>query len=150
MATLIGGILLILTSLFMVTGFLRADVDPSAPATFVAMLIAVVLPAAGGVALLARHFGAGKRLAARRDILRRQTMDAEILRLAAEHGGKLTVVDVVTAMALTPPMAKDALDALMRADMADMEVTDSGVLVYRFHDVEHLPEKSRSKGILDA
>ena len=41
-----GGVGLLLLALFMLVGFLRADVDASAPATLVAVLIGVGLPAA--------------------------------------------------------------------------------------------------------
>jgi hypothetical protein len=145
-----GGGALLLIALLMVVGFLRSDVDVSAPATLIAVLIGVVLPAGGGVALLASHFGAGRRIDQRREQLRRQTIEAEILRLAAQRHGKLTVVEVVTEMALTPEAATESLNALMARDLAEIEVTDSGVLVYAFHDVQHLPEKADSREILDA
>jgi hypothetical protein len=148
-AKLLGGSALLVIALLMVVGFLRADVDVSAAATLVAALIGILLPAGAGMALLASHFGAGRRVAHRREQLRRQTIDAEILRLAAQRGGKLTVVEVVTEMALTPDVATETLNALMARDLADIEVTESGVLVYTFRDVQHLPEKATSREILD-
>ena len=150
MGNLLGGSALLLVALFMIVGFLGADIDVSAPATLLAALVGIGLPAAGGVALLARHFGAGRRRESRREQLRRQTVDAEILRLAAQRGGKLTVVEVVTELALTPQAATESLNALMTRDLADIEVTESGVLVYSFRDVQHLPEKTDSRKILDA
>jgi hypothetical protein len=33
--------------------------------------------------------------------------------------------------------------------MAELEITDSGLLVYAFGDVQRLSEKPRAKGILD-
>ena len=53
-------------------------------------------------------------------------------------------------MAITPEAAKDALDALALREQAELEITESGVIVYAFHDVRHLEEKSRAKGVLDA
>jgi hypothetical protein len=147
---LLSGGALLMIALLMVVGFLRADVDAAAPATLVAVLIAIVLPAAGGVALLASHFGAGRRIHERREQLRRQTLEAEILRLAAQRDGRLTVVEVVTEMAVTPEAATESLNALMVRDLAEIEVTDSGVLVYAFRDIQRLAEKARAREILDA
>jgi hypothetical protein len=143
-----GGGGLILLALFMLIGFLRADVT-SGLATTIAFLVAVVLPAVGGIALLRRPLGAGRRLAARRDQLRRQTLDAEVLRLAAGRGGRLTVVEVVTELAVSADAARESLDSLARLEVADLEVTDSGTIVYAFRDVQNLAEKERAKGILD-
>lgn len=143
-----GGGGLLLLALFMLVGFLRADVDASAPATLIAVLIGVGLPAAGGVALIARP-GARRRLEQRREELRRQTLEAEVLRLAARHGGRLTVVEVVTELAVDADGAKQVLDALMVRGLAEIEVTDSGMLVYTFHDVASLPDKSSARGLLE-
>lgn len=150
MARLVGGVSLLLLSLFMLYGFVRSDASLAAPATIGALLIAVGLPAGAGAALLAGRFGHRRRVAGRKEELRQQTLDAEILRLAGRHGGKLTVVEVVGALAVSPEAAKRALDAMHTRELAEIEVTESGVLVYAFHDVQHLHEKPHSRGILDA
>lgn len=150
MARLIGGGSLLLLSLFMLLGFFRSDVTLSAPTTAFALIITVALPAAAGAALLAGKLGYRRKLANRKEQLRLQTMDAEILRLAGKHNGKLTVVEVVSELAVTPETAKRALEAMHMRELAEIEITDSGVLVYAFHDIQRLSEKPYSKGILDA
>jgi hypothetical protein len=131
----------------MLLGFLRSSASIAAPATIVALLITVVAPAAGGVALLrGADLARGKRL----DQLRQQTIDAEVLRLAVAEGGRLTAVEVSTALAITPEQAKDTLDALVARDVADIAVTDRGVVVYTFHDAKYLGGKGDAKGVLDA
>ena len=147
---LVGSAMLLLLSLFMLVGFLQSDAPRTAPATLAALLITVALPAAGGVALAFSYFGGGGRLSRRREELRQQTIESEILRLAGQHAGKLTAVEVSQAMAITPEAAKDALDALAERFHADLEITDSGVIVYSFHDVRHLGQKATAKGVLDA
>jgi hypothetical protein len=128
-------------------GFLRSSASIAAPATIVALLITVVAPAVGGIALLrGTDLARGKRL----DQLRQQTIDAEVLRLAVTEGGRLTAVEVATALALTPEQAKDTLDALVTRDIADIAVTERGVVVYTFHDAKHLGGKGDAKGVLDA
>jgi hypothetical protein len=150
LSRLVGGALLLLLSLFMLFGFLGSEASLGAPATIAALLITVGLPAAGGIALASGHFRGRGRVARRREELRRQTVESEILRLAGQRGGRLTAVEVATDMAISPEAAKEALDALALREQAELEITESGVIVYAFHDVKHLAEKSRAKGVLDA
>jgi hypothetical protein len=144
-----GGILLLLLALFMLLGFVRSDADASAPTTMLALLLAIALPAAAGVALLRSHFAGPARSAARRDELRQHTLDAEILRLAAHHGGRLTLVEVMTALAISGEAAQQSLNRLAARDIAEIRITDSGVLVYAFHDIQRLDEKTESRGLLE-
>jgi hypothetical protein len=82
-------------------------------------------------------------------VLRQQTIEAEVLRLAGERGGRLALVEIVTELAIPSEAAQAALEGLVERELADIAVTDSGVLVYTFHDVERLSEKSRARGILE-
>jgi hypothetical protein len=143
----ITGWLLLALAAFMFVGYLGADVG--GPTAIAALLITVVLPAAGGIALIRGASPGGRRLTERREALRRDTLQSEMLRLATQHRGRITIVEAVTALAITPEEAKDALDALAVRGLADFEVTDSGVVVYVFHDVQRLDEKHRSKGLLE-
>lgn len=142
----ISGWLLIALAGFMFIGYLGADVGGAA-AVF-ALLITVALPAAGGAALLSGRLRVGGGGARRRE-LRQQTLEAELLRIARAHDGKLTIVEAVSDLAVTPEDAKQALDALAVRGLADFEVTDSGIVVYVFHDLQHLGDKSESKGLLE-
>ena len=145
-----AGIALLVLSLFMLLGFFRSDAPLTSPATIAALFIAVGLPALGGILLTTNRFGRGKRLAERREQLRQQTFESEILRLAGQRQGRLTAVEVMTEFAITLDQANALLESLVVRDLADLEVTDSGVVVYAFHDVQHLADKPRAKGILDA
>jgi hypothetical protein len=149
-ARLVGSGLLMLLSLFMLIGFLGSDAAIGAPATIAALLITVALPAAAGVALASGYLRGRRRFGRRREELRRQTIESEILRLAGRRDGKLTVVEVASDIAISPEAAKDALDSLALHELAELEITDSGVIVYAFHDVRHLQEKPHAKGVLDA
>jgi hypothetical protein len=146
----VAGIGLLILSLFMLLGFLRSGADLSTPATIAALLITVVLPAVGGILLTTNRFARGKQLAARREELRQQTFESEILRLAGQRQGRLTAVEVVTEFAIPLDRANELLESLVVRELADIEVTDSGVVVYAFHDIKHLADKPHAKGILDA
>ena len=146
MARLWGGIALAALALFMGVGYASAEVGGSA--ALLAFLITVILPGGAGVGLIASHFRNRGALAGRKDDLRRQTLAAELLRLAAKRGGKLTIVEAVTDLAVSPEEAKLALDALTVRGIADFEVTESGVVVYAFHDIQRLGEKPDARGLL--
>jgi len=142
---LLGWILVVLAT-FMFVGYLGADV--AGPQAVIALIITVLLPAAGGIAILTGRVRSG-RLGGRREELRRHTLEAELLRLAGRHAGRLTIVEVVGELAVPAEEAKEALDALTVRGLADFEVTDSGVIVYVFHDVQHLGDKHDAKGLLE-
>lgn len=148
MGKLVGAGGLLFLSLFMLLGFFSSDLTGSAAEKTLALLIAVVLPGGGGAALIYSHFKQKGILHVRKQRLRQQTLEAEILKLADRGGGKLTVVEVVSETAVDPETAKRALDSLHARDIADIEVTESGVIVYAFFDIEHLSEKSSAKGVL--
>jgi hypothetical protein len=131
----------------MFLGYLGADVG-GAEAVF-ALLITVAVPAAAGIALVSGRLRLGGTGEARKLELRQQTLEAELLRIARAHGGKLTIVEAVSELAVTPEEAKQSLDTLAVRGLADFEVTDSGVVVYVFHDLQHLGDKSKSKGLLE-
>jgi hypothetical protein len=149
MKDLAGGIALLLLALVMLLGFFRSDADAGSIATLGALFVAVGLPALGGLALLRRRLRRQRRSGDRTERLRQQTLEAEILRLAGRHEGKLTAVEVASDLGVRVEEAKRVLDELMVRGQADIEVTDSGVLVYRFYDIEHLGEKKRTRGLLD-
>ncbi len=149
MGRLVGGCCLIAVGLFVLLGFTQAEVDHGL-ATVVALLIGAGLPMAGGGWLIVQHVGAGRLRGKRREALRRETLEAEVLRLAGRHGGRLTAVEVAGELAVSPATADETLHALALRKVADLEITDSGVLVYVFHDVVHMSEKKHARRLLDS
>jgi hypothetical protein len=150
MAKLLGGAALIAVALFMLVGFFNVSRPLSVPAAIATLLFTVVLPGAAGIALLRSHVAARGNLARRRDDLRRQTQEAEVLKLAQVHEGKLTVVEVATRLALPTSAVEQLLAGLHERGLAELEITDAGLIVYRFPDVQSLPSKGTSRDVLDA
>lgn len=148
MGRVVGGSALLLLALFMLLGFFRSGASAGAPAALGALVVAVLLPAVGGVLLLRGGAGGGRR-SARVAQLRQQTLDAEILRLAMRRGGRLTAVEVASELGLTPEGAKEALDGLMTRDVADLALTDGGLIVYTFRDAGQVAQKDGARGLLD-
>lgn len=150
MGRTLGGVVLLLISAFMLLGFVRSAASFATLNTMAALLISVVLPAVGGVVLLRKANRMERRGGARVERLRQATIESEILRLAMLHGGRLTTVEVASTLALQPEEAKATLDALVTREVADLDITDAGVLVYTFHDAKHVGDKHSARGLLDA
>ncbi len=146
----LGGALLIGVALFMAIGFAVSDATRSLGTTIATLLIAVGIPAGAGLALIQSHYRTRRLRTADRAELRLQTWESELVRLATERGGKLTVVEAVAATGLRAPQVDGAFRSLTLQGVADIDVTDSGMLVYRFPDVQLLEEKGGSKPILDS
>ncbi|MGQ0814935.1 MAG: hypothetical protein ACT4O1_10780 [Gemmatimonadota bacterium] len=144
-----GALALLMIALFMLIGFVRSGADGITAAEIVAFIMVVLVPGFFGIKLLRDYFGRDQRVEANKADLRQRTLNAEVLRLAGAHGGKLTIVEVVTALAITADEAKQVLDNLAREGLADFQVTDAGVLVYDFQDIRRLGDKSTAKGILE-
>ncbi len=146
----ITGSALLLVALFMLAGFLKAEPAAGAAAIAVTLMIAVAAPAAAGAYLWWSSFAEDRALAGRRESLRRQTLEAELLKLAGRHGGKLTVVEAVAELAFDAATVEQALGAMAADGLAELEVSDAGVLVYAFYDLQHLDGKADARGVLDA
>ena len=149
MGKLWGAAALAAVSLFMLLGFLGPDVVLAPGIKAIAFALTVGLPAASAGLLLRshlkdRHLGTGARAA-----IRAQTYRSEILRVAARKGGKLTVAEVIAELAIDKATAEAALEALHLEELAEIEITESGMLVYEFPDIRRLGEKGDAKGVLD-
>jgi hypothetical protein len=125
----------------MLVGFARSGAALLNPTALIAVLITVVLPAAGGVALLRGAFGRGPTDRMRQ--LRQQTIEAEVLKFAMQQQGRLTSVEVASRLGLTTEDAKQALDEMVRREVAELEISEEGLLVYTFHDARYVDGKSR-------
>lgn len=147
------GTVLLLLALFMLVGFLRSG-GVGGAARLVAFLIAVVAPAAGGLYLWwsasASRSAALAEQRRRRSLLTRRTLEAELLKLAERRGGKLTVVEGVAELAYDAETVEETLKDMAAQGLAEIEIAESGMLVYAFRDVRALHEKADAKGVLDA
>lgn len=139
------GIFLIAVGLLMALGFSQAQLTQGPLAVFFAVLIAVVLPLGGGAFLLWESYRSQRVLKASKSSLAQKTLRAEILKLAAQNEGRLTVLEVTQAFALDQAQAEAALDALALEGLADHQLTDEGLLVYHFSEVQQLKNKAQSK-----
>ena len=68
-------------------------------------------------------------------VTRRTVEDSEkvVLQLAKKRRGLLTVAEVAANSALTLEQAKETLDQLNIKGFNEMDVSDAGIIVYKFH-----------------
>ncbi len=149
MKRLFGAGLLAALALFMLLGYLGSDVVKGTPVAYVTLAFMVGLPALFSGLLVLGHVRDRVERDARREELRQQTVESEILKLAIANKGRLTAVEVAAQLALTPEGALAALDRLALRGQAEYEVTDDGVIVYSFHDIRFLGGKDGAHGLLD-
>lgn len=148
MGKLLGGGALIAVALFMLLGFFNST-SRGVGTSIVLLLLVVGLPGTVGVNLIRSHFASKRGFTQRRDDLRRQTQEAEILALAQEQKGRLTVIEVATRLALPAPTVEDLLSGMHTKGVAELEMTDAGLIVYTFPDILKLPAKGESRDVLD-
>lgn len=148
MGKLLAGIGLAGLGLLMIWSFLRGEMELSG-AVIGALLLVGVLPLGAGAGLIASHLRRGRGIQQSKEVLRNQTLIAETLKFAQRQGGRLTVIEVSSEFAITPEQAKDLLNQLHSQDLAEIEVTDAGLIVYRFGDVQSLAQKNQSRGLLN-
>lgn len=146
---LIGAFVLLAVAAFMALGLSLSAGQQTVGVTIFAALIAVGIPGAWGALLLRRHFREAPTLTSGRAELKRLTQSSEILKLAERRGGRLTVVEVVAETALPAEAADEMLGDFVRQGLAEPEVTEKGLIVYVFGDVQQLRDKGGSRGILE-
>ncbi|NEQ52966.1 MAG: hypothetical protein F6K11_22970 [Leptolyngbya sp. SIO3F4] len=151
MKKLLGGIGLLGLSGFMLLGFAKANLsDQSTAVKAITFGIGVGLPLAGGIGLVRSHRQDQKRIAANQSKAQLRTLQSDILKLAKVNQGKLTEIEVISELGIEQAVVNKALTKLCQQDLAEIEMTDSGLLVYVFPDIQQLPHKHYSRGLIDA
>lgn len=91
-----------------------------------------------------------KRLDAAAQLVRYRRQQNRLVRLAREQGGRLTVTDAAADANLTVEEAEEILKRLADGGYVEIEVTDSGLMVYRFPEIIYAHEKHWSRGVENA
>lgn len=70
-----------------------------------------------------------------------------ILRLAREKGGSLTVTEAAMDTRITVEKTEEILRELTISGHAEMRISDSGLVVYHFPEIERWDEKNRARPV---
>lgn len=76
--------------------------------------------------------------------------EVEVLKLARRLDGRLTAMEVVTELGVGVDKAEAALKDLNQRGIAGVLISDSGLMVYSFRELENLDEKDSAEPLLDA
>jgi hypothetical protein len=98
--------------------------------------------AAGGVVFQRR----ANEQRERRRLALLEELQLPVLRLAREHGGRLTVTEVAAGLGWTLPRAEKVLNSLEDGLRVNSEVTREGVIVYEFWELIHTPKELPGSG----
>lgn len=74
-------------------------------------------------------------------------LEVDVLQLARKKGGRLTVLEVVTELEVGVDQAETVLEDLQVRGIAGILVSDSGLMVYSFHELQHLGEKDAAQPV---
>ena len=91
-----------------------------------------------------------KKLDAAVHLLRYRRQQNRVVRLARQRGGRLTVTETAADTGLTVEEAAEILKRLADGGFVEVEITDSGLIVYRFPEVLFAHEKHWSRGVESA
>ena len=88
-----------------------------------------------------------RRLDESAQLVRYRSRQNSVIRLARERGGKLMVTETAADTGITMEEADRILRDLVDGGYVEMEVSDSGMVVYRFPEIVFEHEKSSSRSI---
>ena len=77
-------------------------------------------------------------------------LEVEVLRLARRLDGRLTAMEVVTELGVSIDRAEAVLKDLNKRGVSGVLISDSGLLVYTFRDLEDLDEKDSAQPLLQS
>lgn len=110
-----------------------------------AELVPALLGAAAGAGGWLLHRSANQAREERRAALLAD-LQLPVLKLAGEHGGRLTVTEVAATLGWPLRRAEKVLESLDDGLRVNSEVTDEGVIVYEFVEVMHSPRRLAEGG----
>jgi hypothetical protein len=90
---------------------------------------------------------AGRLLHRSADRKRYAQLQARLLRLARDRGGSLTVLEAATDCRMTVEKAEEILRELAARGHVEVRVSDSGLMVYHFPEIERWDEKHWAKPV---
>ena len=88
-----------------------------------------------------------KKLDEAAQMVRYRRQQNRIVRLAQERGGRLTVVEAAADTGLTVEEVEEVLKRMADGGYVEIEVTDSGLVVYCFPEILYAHEKHWSRGV---
>jgi hypothetical protein len=146
----VGGGILMFFGLFMLAGFLLSTKSSNLLADCILLLLFAVAPFAGGVLLIRNSYVTKKKIEREARMKVFSDHEKEILKLAREKDGFLTVAEIVAETTMNADEADELLRELVLKRLADMKITDQGTVIYEFLELTRgYKERSRNDVLTD-
>jgi len=135
MKKLIGGGVLIFFGLFMLMGFFASTTPSSFMVSAMMLILLVFAPIVVGSLVIRSHFVSKKQVLAesRKNIL--ASREKEVLRLAKQKGGELTIPEIVSDTSMNTEEADEIMRELVVKRYVDMKITNQGSVIYEFWEL---------------
>lgn len=78
-----------------------------------------------------------------------QAMERRVLQIASELGGKVTPSEVALKTHITLDKANELLQSMQEGGYAELEITQSGAIIYYFRGFLSNDDRKNAKGLLD-
>jgi hypothetical protein len=137
MMKLIGGGILIFIGLFMLLGVVAGGGDKSLAVDAVMSILFVVAPIGGGGMLIRSHFKRKRKALLDKQKTLQVEREKEVIRLAQQKGGHLSIPEIVAGTSMSTVEADQIMREMTEKGYVDMQVTDSGVIIYEFYEIAH-------------
>lgn len=92
----------------------------------------------------------GRRLDAAAYLIRHRRQQNKIIRLAQQRGGRLMITEIAVETGLAVEEVEEILTGMAHRGYVEVEVSDSGIVVYRFPEALFAHEKHWSRGVESA
>ncbi len=125
---------LIVMGAFMLVGLTAPVQDPEGQAPPVVTVVLFAAIAIGSGIWLHRKSGAPKASMTGADV-----SDAQLLRTAQQHGGVLSISQAIIALDLPMDVVRERLDDMAVKGLCEMDVSDEGLISYRFPELGAAP-----------
>jgi hypothetical protein len=135
MKRIVGGSVLIFLGLFMLMGFFVSTKESSLMGDIMMILLFVFAPIIGGIFTIRSHYISKAKASKDQKKALQGAHEKEIILLARQKGGRLTIPEIITESSLNSEEAEEAMKELVVKRYADMNMTDSGVIVYEFYEI---------------
>jgi|GEM_PF-1619322 len=146
------GILSLCFGAFMVFGFIVSVRKDPAKADLVSDLVGLglfgLVPILNGVFMLQKYYRDRRRALEARERALKAEKEREIIQLAQQQKGRLTLTEIVAGTSLDMAEAEKILQEMATRGHVDIQVTDSGVIVYEFYEIAR-GDKDSTRGLLE-
>jgi hypothetical protein len=132
-----GGILIGIGAFLFLGFFLNALKKGIDAGDIAAVVILCIAPITAGGLLIRSHFKEKQKAVQNQMQVLYTQREKEIIRLAQQTGGRLSIPDIVAGTSMNTIEADEIMREMTTKGYVDMQVTEAGVILYEFYELVH-------------